>query len=336
MIQYTDVDKLFKELISGNRVALGQAITLIESTLDLHRTLAAQLLDKCLSVQRHSFRFAVSGAPGVGKSTFIEALGERILKEKHKLAILAIDPTSPVSQGSILGDKTRMESLSRNPDVFIRPTAAGKHLGGVAATTRETILLCEAAGYDHICIETVGVGQSELAAFRMTDFFLLLLLPGGGDELQGIKKGIVEIADLIAITKADTEHLKAARETQRYYAQAVHFTSERAHQFPVQVMTCSARENRGIDELWLRMKEFLSHITTSGYYAEQRAQQNAYWLESRLQGIAMKIILADEEIGAMYQQLRSSVVDHATSVTSAIHQLSEHISGRLQNTVKDV
>ena len=320
-----DIDQLYEKLVSGDRVSLGKAITLVESNNDVHREQAAVLLDLCLAKPQKSFRFAVSGAPGVGKSTFIEALGEKIVDAGHKLAVLAVDPSSPLTSGAILGDKTRMEMLSRNKDVFIRPSSAGEHLGGVAGSTREAIILCETAGYDRICIETVGVGQSELAAHRMSDFFLLLLLPGGGDDLQGIKKGIVEMADLIAITKTDGEQINTANQTKRFYAQAVHFAPPKRHGQDVKVLACSAIEQSGIEEILEQMERFFSHVTKSGYLHENRSQQNISWLESRTKSLAQQIILANRDIREQYQLLYEQVATGKLSVTSAIRSLETYI-----------
>ena len=320
-----DIDKLFENLVQGDRVALGQAITLVESSLEAHRPLAQALMNRCLNVPASTFRFAVSGAPGVGKSTLIEELGAQIVNDGHKLAVLAIDPTSPVTHGAILGDKTRMDNLSRNPSVFIRPTPAGQTLGGVADRTREVIALCEAAGYDMICIETVGVGQSETEAHLMSDFFLLLVLPGGGDDLQGIKKGIVEMADLIAVTKCDGTYMEAAKQTQRHYTQAVHFFAPKAHGITTKVLTCSATERKNIDVIRDALKNFDEKTQASGFKARNRADQNVWWLDTRVRQMAQTMLLNMPAVQDAYRGLRSAVQKQTQSVSSAIGQLRQII-----------
>ena len=220
--------ELAEGIRSGDRRALAKGITLVESTRADHREAAARLLELIMPYTGNSIRLGISGVPGVGKSTFIESFGNHVISQGHRLAVLAVDPTSALSGGSILGDKTRMETLARHPDAYIRPSPAGQTLGGVTRRTRETLLLCEAAGFDVIIVETVGVGQSETAVAQMTDMFLLLLLPGGGDELQGIKRGIMELADLILVNKADGDQQAAANRTVADYRMAVHFLHPRS------------------------------------------------------------------------------------------------------------
>ena len=318
-----DIDQLYTRLIAGDRVALAQSITLVESTRERDRGRALALLDRCTAEEHASFRFAVSGSPGAGKSTLIESLGTLIVAGGHKLAVLAIDPTSPVSRGAILGDKTRMEQLARHPDVFIRPSAAGTTLGGVADRTREVIALCESAGYDRICVETVGVGQSETEVHRMTDFFLLLVLPGGGDDLQGIKKGIVELADLIAVTKTDGIHREAAKETQRFYAQAVHYFAPKEHGIATRVMTCSALERNGMQKINEALQSFASATQTSGYQAKNRARQNADWFDARVHQLMQQTMARLPAVKEALGSLRREVAAHAVSVSSALRQLEQ-------------
>jgi LAO/AO transport system kinase len=260
-------------IIAGSVITLGRAITLIESQLDSDREQAEDLLQSLLPLTGKSIRLAVSGVPGVGKSTFIESFGKYLTSQHHKVAVLAIDPTSSKTHGSILGDKTRMEELSKDPNAFVRPTATGGHLGGVAGKTRETILLCEAAGFDIIIIETVGVGQSEISVRSMVDFVLLLMLAGAGDELQGIKKGIIEIADGIAINKADGENIVHAKRAQADLSHALHLVNSSS-----KVLTCSALMKTGLDEIW----EMVSSFKEQGAWLERRKHQQEEWLRESL------------------------------------------------------
>jgi LAO/AO transport system kinase len=252
---------------------LARAITLVESTAAQHAADAAELMKTLLPHRDHSVRVGVTGVPGVGKSTFIEAFGLYLCEQGHRVAVLAVDPTSVVSGGSILGDKTRMEKLSRHPAAYIRPSPSGGALGGVTRKTRETITLCEAAGYDVILIETVGVGQSEIAVRSMTDFFLLLALTGAGDELQGIKKGIVEMADAIAVTKADGDNLVAAERLQLELSQVLHLLTPASAGWKPEVLTCSAVKGSGIAEVWAVVEKFRKEMTASGEWDARRLRQ---------------------------------------------------------------
>jgi LAO/AO transport system kinase len=267
-----------KGIREGDRVLLGQAITLVESQNPEHAALARKIVEACLPLSGRSIRIGVTGSPGVGKSSFIEALGAWLIGQGRKVAVLAIDPSSEQSKGSILGDKTRMNQLSAEPLAFIRPSPTGGSLGGVARKTRETILLCEAAGYEVILIETVGVGQSETAVHSMSDFFLLLLLPGAGDELQGIKRGIVEMADLIAVNKADGERVDLAREAQNAYRNALHLFPPKESGWEPPVVRCSALQNQGIEEIWNQIAQYQSFTRHSGYFQKRRQEQAKYWL----------------------------------------------------------
>lgn len=325
------IPELFEKLSQGDRTALAQAITLVESRSHSHRAQSAELLDLCVQHGGNTFRFCVSGAPGVGKSTLIERLGKKITTSGETLAVLAIDPTSQLTQGSILGDKTRMPELSRNPDVFIRPSAAGQSLGGVADRTREVILLCEAAGYGVVCLETVGVGQSEVAAGAMTDFFLMLVLPGGGDELQGMKRGIVEMADLIAVTRADGDSVKLAQTTRRHYLQALHFYGPKAHGQKVDVLACSAVEDKGIEEIWNTMRAFRTATEESGYHTRHRAQQDLDWLDARLGQLSREIILSSRNVEEQYRSLRETVRRRETSISAALVKMEQMIRHKFSN-----
>ncbi len=269
-------------ILASDRVILGQAITLIESTALAHQDLAQQIIEACLPNSGQSIRIGITGTPGVGKSTFIEAFGTQLIQSGKRIAALAVDPTSQVTKGSILGDKTRMEMLSTDTNAFIRPSPAGDSLGGVARKTREAIILCEAAAYDTIIIETVGVGQSETAVHSMVDFFLLLLLPGAGDELQGIKRGIVEMADLVVVNKSDGDRQTLARQTKRAYQNALHLFPTKESQWSPKVVTASALQKEGIQEIWEKIQDFYTQMTTSNYFQQHRDDQAIYWLHESI------------------------------------------------------
>lgn len=276
--QLLTAEEYAEGIFSGSITLLSQAITLVESALPEHHVLGQQVIEKCLPFSGNSIRIGITGVPGVGKSSFIEALGSAITNSGHKLAVLAIDPSSERSKGSILGDKTRMESLSADPNAFIRPSPSAGSLGGVARKTRETIILCEAAGFDTIFIETVGVGQSETAVHSMVDFFLLLMLAGAGDELQGIKRGIMEMADLIAITKADGDNIKKAQVAKVEYESALHLFPPAESGWNPKVLTCSSRDNTGIVELWDEVKNYLEFTKSNNFFTNRRRNQAKYWM----------------------------------------------------------
>ncbi len=269
---------LVPEILEGNYTALSRGITLVESTSTLHQKEAETLIEQCLPYAGKAVRLGITGVPGVGKSTLIEALGGYLTALGKKVAVLAIDPSSSVSRGSILGDKTRMAQLSQNPLAFIRPSASGDSLGGVARKTREAMILCEAAGFDVIIVETVGVGQSEHAVHSMVDFFLLLKLAGAGDELQGIKRGIIEMADAIVINKADGDNKTAARMAKSAFAKALHLYPPKESGWSPKVALCSALEEEGIAEIWKEVTTYLQHTKANGFFSQKRAEQNKYWL----------------------------------------------------------
>ena len=269
---------LISEIIKGNITALSRAITLVESSNPKHLSQANTIIKGCLQHTNTSVRVGITGVPGVGKSTFIEAFGMYLTSLGKKVAVLAVDPSSSLSKGSILGDKTRMEDLVKNKKAFIRPSPSGTSLGGVARKTRETIMLCEAAGFDTILIETVGVGQSETAVHSMVDFFLLLKLAGAGDELQGIKRGIIEMADAIAINKADGENLKAAKLAKVEFNRALHLYPLKDSDWQPKVMMCSALHQEGIEELWKMVESYVDHTSKNQYFDYHRKQQNKFWL----------------------------------------------------------
>jgi LAO/AO transport system kinase len=269
---------------SGNRVVLGQSITLVESVLKIHQLQAQAIIEGLLSAknQQKSLRIGITGAPGVGKSTFIEAFGMFLIDKGHKVAVLAIDPSSQLSKGSILGDKTRMERLSADSRAFIRPSPSGDSLGGVARKTRESILLVEAAGYDVILIETVGVGQSETVVRSMTDIFMLLLLPGAGDELQGIKRGIVEMADILVVNKSDGDRIQLANQAKAHYINATHLLPAAPSAWSPKVLSCSALNDTGMAEIWKTIENYLKLTENNGFFDNNRANQAKHWLYEAL------------------------------------------------------
>lgn len=277
------VDTLVNGIQKGDTTLLARAITLIESRAPHHRQPARDLMERLLPRTGRSIRIGLTGVPGAGKSTFIEALGTRLCEQEHRVAVLAVDPTSTRSGGSILGDKTRMQELARNPRAFIRPSPSGNSAGGVAARTREALLLCEAAGFDVILVETMGVGQGETAVRTMTDFFLLLQIAGGGDDLQGIKRGVIELADAIVVNKADGDNRHRAEMARSEYARVLQFLKPYSPGWTPVAKTCSALENQGIEEIWDLIRTFRGTLTESGDLERQRKRQNVDWFRSLLQ-----------------------------------------------------
>ena len=274
------VDQYMEGITSGNTTILSQAITLVESYLPEHRAVAQEIIRRCqpISAERRSMRIGITGVPGAGKSTFIEAFGSYLTSRGHKLAVLAIDPSSERTKGSILGDKTRMETLCHDPNAFIRPSPSAGSLGGVARKTRETILLCEAAGFDTVFVETVGVGQSETAVHSMTDFFLLLLISGAGDDLQGIKRGIMEMSDLINVTKADGNNIEKAQMARVLYVNALHLFPPTESGWVPTAVTSSAVTKAGLDEILAKIEEYFNLVRGNGYYDKRRREQARYWM----------------------------------------------------------
>ena len=305
----------------GNRLWLSRAITLVESRLADHQALGAEVVDACLPYSGKSIRIGITGAPGVGKSTFIEQFGLYMIEVDRRVAVLAIDPSSQSSGGSILGDKTRMELLTREPTAFVRPTAAGGSLGGVAHRTREVIFLCEAAGFDTVLVETVGVGQSEIAVASMTDFFLLLLMPGAGDELQGIKRGIVELADLVVVNKADGDRIEIANAAKRAYRNALHLFPPHQSGWVPKVLTGSGLHGKGLNEVWQQMQAYQTLTENNGFWSDQRRQQNQYWLEQTLQREMLQLIQNDATLREELEKIRQLVASQRISPTSGVRQL---------------
>lgn len=303
------VSAFVEGILAGNRVLLSQAITLIESTRTDHQDLAQQIIEKCLPHSGKSIRIGITGTPGVGKSTFIESFGMHITQEGKNIAVLAIDPTSQVSKGSILGDKTRMMHLSMTERAFIRPSPAGDSLGGVARKTRESIILCEAAGFEVIIVETVGVGQSETAVHSMTDFFLLLLLPGAGDELQGIKRGIVEMADLVAVNKADGEREMMAKQAKVFYKNALHLFPPKDNQWIPQVVTCSALSKLGIADIWKLIIDYQRFTQSNNFFYENRKAQSTYWLYDTIEQSLKKQFYQDPSVQSRLKAIEQLVLE---------------------------
>lgn len=290
-------------ILNGDVTVLSRAITFVESQNETQRVLARKIIDGVLERQVSSFRIGITGVPGVGKSTFIESFGKEVVSHGHKLAVLAIDPSSSKSKGSILGDKTRMESLSTDKNVFIRPSPSSGTLGGVTSATHESILLCEAAGYDFIIVETVGVGQSEISVSEFTDFFLLLMLAGAGDELQGIKRGIMEMADAVVITKADGENLEKAKAARAEYAQAMHLLEKPQSDWSPRTMISSAATQMGIREVYEMICEYKQFITANGYFATKRKEQQYQMFLNTLEENLKKKFFADPFIQEKIKQV---------------------------------
>ncbi|MEM7791286.1 MAG: methylmalonyl Co-A mutase-associated GTPase MeaB [Verrucomicrobiota bacterium] len=314
-------DPLICGVLSGGRSWLAKAITLVESRSNRHKEAARNLMQAILPRTGGAIRIGMTGVPGAGKSTFIEALGLKLCEEGKKVAVLAVDPSSSRTGGSILGDKTRMESLCRHPNSFIRPSPAGTSLGGVAARTREALLLCEAAGYDVVLIETVGVGQSETAVRTMTDFFLLLQIPGAGDELQGIKKGVIELADAIIVNKADGNNRLKAEQAKVDYARVLHFLAPFTPGWKPKALTCSALELTGIDETWGLIEQFCREMRASGVFAQRRKEQNADWFHSLLRHAIIERF--SQENHDKIQEMEDAVREGLLPVSAALENILE-------------
>ncbi|MCB1703480.1 MAG: methylmalonyl Co-A mutase-associated GTPase MeaB [Halioglobus sp.] len=313
-----------QQLLGGNRRALAKAITVIESSLDAHREQAQTILEEVLPHSGNSIRVGITGVPGVGKSTFIEAFGLYLIEQGKRVAVLAVDPSSPIAGGSILGDKTRMEELSRREEAFIRPTPAAGALGGVAQKTRETMLLCEAAGYDVILVETVGVGQSEYQVAGMVDFFMVLMLPGGGDELQGIKKGIMELADALVINKADGDSEKLAGMTQRQYTSAMSLLRHNSFWTP-RVMTCSALTSHNIDAVWAMLLEYYYEALACNAFISKRNQQNLDWMRQLLNEMLLLKLSQNATVKSLLPDLERAVERQEITAFAAVKQIMEHL-----------
>ncbi len=315
------VNEYVQGILNGDITILSKAVTLVESANAKHQQLAQDIITRCLPHSGKSIRVGITGVPGVGKSTFIEALGSYITKQGGKLAVLAIDPSSERTKGSILGDKTRMEELAGDKNAYIRPSPSAGSLGGVARKTRETIILCEAAGFDHIFIETVGVGQSETAVHSMTDFFLLLMLAGAGDELQGIKRGIMEMADLIAINKADGNNAEKAQQARIQYNNAIHLFPKKDSEWEPNVLTCSAVQKTGITEIWEQIEKYGGLTKTNRYFNVKRNQQATYWMHETIKEQLRRNFYDDPVIKLKIEELEKQVLEDKLSSFVAAGEL---------------
>ena len=311
---------LFKEIIKGNKVALAKGITLLESSLSSDTLLAQKLLENCLPESGNSIRIGITGVPGVGKSTFIESFGKLLTNKGHKVAVLAIDPTSEKTFGSILGDKSRMHQLSVDENAFIRPSPSAGTLGGVASKTKDSIVLCEAAGFDIILVETVGVGQSETTVSNICDFFLLMMLAGAGDELQGIKRGIMELADMIVISKAEGDNLQKSKNAKQEYQRALHLFPAMENGWTPKVSVCSALENTGITKIWEVIKEYNSKMDASDWKTGKRERQNIYFLHHTI-----KEELGNKKYNSLKSEGKLDVLETKLSEGKTIFQIIEKI-----------
>lgn len=318
-----DFEELARGVESGSRLHLGKAITLLESTKPEHKQRGQQLLNALLPKTGNSIRIGITGVPGAGKSTFIETFGTMLTELGHRVAVLAIDPSSSRTGGSILGDKTRMEELARNPLAFIRPSPTAGTLGGVHKKTRETMLLCEAAGYDVILVETVGVGQSETLVRGMVDMFLLLVLTGAGDELQGMKKGILELADAMIVHKADRDNLPLAQKTVREYKQMLHFLQPATEGWTTRPLAVSSLEGSGVREVWDMVQEFEELVKESGYWDTRRQEQTRDWFHSMITDELLGRFYGDAKRKQQVKKLEQHILSDELTVSQAVAQLFE-------------
>ncbi|NNK11082.1 MAG: methylmalonyl Co-A mutase-associated GTPase MeaB [Flavobacteriaceae bacterium] len=322
--------QLMEGILKGDQSMLARAITLVESTNPEHQEKAYDIIEQCLSHKNETLRIGITGVPGVGKSTFIESFGSMLTEMGKKVAVLAVDPTSTVSKGSILGDKTRMPHLVNDPQAFIRPSPSGESLGGVARKTRESIILCEAAGYDVILVETVGVGQSETAVHSMVDFFLLLKLSGAGDELQGIKRGIMEMADAIVINKAEGNNIKQAERARSEFERALHLYPPKESKWTPKVVCCSSLNGTGIPEIWKMVNAYAIQSKTSGFFRNNRQNQNTYWFHQTVESLLQRQFYNEPSVKKAMQPLQAAVEELRISPFRAAEQLLEAYSKGLK------
>ncbi len=324
-------EEYVKGVLEGDRTILGKAITLIESNAPAHQDQAQEVLRELMPHTGGSIRVGITGTPGAGKSTFIETLGNYLTDRDHKVAVMAVDPTSSLTRGSILGDKTRMEELGRQPNAFIRPSPSGGTLGGVARKTRETMLVFEAAGFDVLLVETIGVGQSEITVRSMVDFFLLIMIAGAGDELQGIKRGVMELADTIIINKADGDNIKRAKMAREEYARALHYLQPRTEGWTTEVRTASAKEGTGIPEIWDLVNKYREITQKSGYFEKQRREQSRDWLHSMLREKLRDLFYNNEAIKKILPEIEDDVLKGTTPATQAAWELLQKFENQLKN-----
>ncbi|MFI3197392.1 MAG: methylmalonyl Co-A mutase-associated GTPase MeaB [Methylococcaceae bacterium] len=322
-------DEIVAEILTGNRAILGRAMTLIESTHPKHHKLAGDILDKIMPLVGKAKRIGITGVPGAGKSTLLEALGMYLIKSGLKIAIIAIDPSSSISGGSILADKTRMTTLLREHNAFIRPVPAGGHLGGTSRRTRELTFLLDAAGFDVIFIETVGVGQSEIEVADLVDFFCLVQIAGAGDELQGIKKGVMEVADLVVINKCDGDNKMLAEIAQAMLKNALHILKPKYTEWQAQALTCSARDNTGIKNIWEVVERFYATMEPVGKVALLRKGQNVRWMKRQIEENVITMIYNTQDIKELYSKTKASVESNQLSPRHAVETVSQYIAEKL-------
>jgi LAO/AO transport system kinase len=321
MMSNFNINEFVDGILSSKISYVSKAITLVESTKPEHQEQAQQIINAIIKHSGNSIRVGITGVPGVGKSTFIESFGLEVIKHGHKLAVLAVDPSSQISKGSILGDKTRMEQLAVHPSAFIRPSPSSGSLGGITKKTKESIIICEAAGYNYILIETVGVGQSETLVHQLTDFFLLLMLAGAGDELQGIKRGIMEMADAIVITKADGTNVDKAKMARSEYANALHLFPPTESSWIPEALTCSSLESKGITEVFEMIEKYRRHTITNNYFYKKRQFQNKQWFHQTLNDLIIEKFYSDASIKNKIISIESDIENNLVNPYEALKSI---------------